>query len=256
MGNMGIHVSASNISELSAAAGVHGKTASGRPTAADLIRQIREYHTKNLALVAEGRPPTRLKGKRGQSLSERFNAYAKSWQKTIDDFEDMINHVPTGYKLVPVLYTPVDSKHKCTISSEFNERVKPAFIKFVVKEYADDLLALGLTHKDLADMSTGKIPATRGQDFSIDHIIERAGAGKWAEIKKTDQDNPYSVSERRLVNHFGNLTFMPASVHSYKNRLNQVQGVRKRAPSKTQWVLMLVPVRNKKHHGFVAPAPK
>ncbi len=253
---MGIHVSASNISEITAAAGAHGKAAAHPPTAADLIRQIREYHAKSMELLASGLPPMHLKGKRGQSLSERFNAYAKSWQKTIDDFEDMIAHVPDGYKLVPVLYTPVSGQRLGTISDEFNGRVKPAFVKFIVEKYSDELMAIGLTQNDLARIKNGKIPADLGRRFSIDHIIERAGAGKWAEVKEVDQDNPHSSHERRLVNHFGNLTFMPASVHNYKNRLNQVQGIRKHAPNRTQWLLMLVPVRNKKHHGFVAPAQK
>lgn len=167
----------------------------------------------------------------------------------------LLVNLPAGFALAPVLYTRIDSATRASVESEYVFSVRERFLKFLAETQAEGLRRLGICDHGIARMARGLDPANAdGQRYhvNVDHIIERAGSGRLSDARRRDPQRR-DGAESYPVNHFGNLILMPEGVHDYKNRLNAVQGVGHVRDGESCWVLMMVPVRDQLHHGYVCP---
>lgn len=172
-------------------------------------------------------------------------------------FEDVLKNVPEGFRLVPVLYAKVGHEAHVRMQNEFFSSTREKFMRFLAQRHASDLKKLGICDHGIACMREGHAPADqagRVYDVSVDHIIERSGAGLWGEKQEADPECPFKSGPKFLPNHFSNLILLPEKIHSFKNELNELQGVTHMTPGDRQWILMLVPER--KTSPFVCPPQK
>lgn len=171
------------------------------------------------------------------------------------ELQDLQKQMPEGFALAPVLYTRIPAERRASIESEYLFSVRQRFLKFLANTQADALKRLGVCEHGIARMARGLDPANkdgRYYDLSVDHIIERAGSGRLSDERRPD---PQRRDEVQVwpVNHFGNLMLMPKEVHDFKNRLNGLQGMHKMQDGESRWILMMVPVRSQRDHGYVCP---
>jgi len=171
-------------------------------------------------------------------------------------FEEIVNDVPAGFKLVPVRYSKISQDENAAIHSEYLKNVRSRFLQFVGENHADDLKALGICDVGIERMRKGLDPADetgRPYEVNVDHIIERSGSGLWAQSKEIDPDQKAEVEPKFRQNHFGNLILLPEEIHEYKNTLNNIQRIGDLQPGQSKWILMMVPERSEQQPGFVCP---
>ena len=245
-------VSANTITEITAAPGFAppGKDPSP-PAVSDLQDQIRQDLDDYIAFrkgQLEAEPKDNPNPKAQQNYDK---AVARRAQ-----FEDVINDVPAGFKLVPVKYAKISQEENAAIHHEYLKNVRSRFLQFVGENHADDLKALGICDVGIERMRKGLDPADetgRPYEVNIDHIIERSGSGLWAKSKETDPDQKAEVEPKFRQNHFGNLILLPEEIHEYKNTLNNMQRIGDLQPGQSKWILMMVPERSEQQAGFVCP---
>ena len=226
-------VTASTIAQISAQAGQHPDSPPSTQSLLDGIR--RKLTTQDIHLSPD--PSAREKRKQ-----EQKNA-----------FDLLLETVPDGFKLAPVLYTRIPQEQNARVQGEYTFGVRARFFQFLAREHAPDLKSLGICEHGIAKMLRGTDPSTidgRYYDISVDHIIERSGSGRLGAHKDKDPLQQDHIQPKYGVNHFGNLIFLPEKVHKFKNALNTMQEIADIKPGESRWMLMLVPDATT---GFVSP---
>lgn len=176
--------------------------------------------------------------------------------RRLKDLDGMIASCPAGFELTPVLYTKVSSDQNNRVQNEYTFKVRKKFFQFLAHNRADDLRALGICDHGIERMKSGLDPARDNgmlYDISVDHIIERSGAGLLSIEKSKDKRRGRDGADTFGVNHLGNLILLPEKIHKYKNDLNTLQGIADVREGQAKWMLMMVPVRNKAFSGYVCP---
>jgi len=198
-----------------------------KPVSTDTIKDLTESAAHNSNY---GKPPTTL------------------------PFKDDIP-IPDGLGMAPVLYTRISRDQNKAVYREFCKKVKPKFYKFLAQNHKQDLQKLGICDHGIERMKKGMSPANKhGKSYnvSIDHIIERAGSGKFGLEKAQDPYLSAASSPTYKVNHFNNLILMTQTVHDdVKNAINEKQKLWELSPGKSKWGFMAVPVRDANRQGFV-----
>lgn len=249
---MATRVSAETITEITSSPGFipPGKV-STPPSVDDLKTSIRSEISSRIQFFTQ---------KLSAAGSEEDHLRAQeSLQKAQNDrqvFETALKEVPEGFKLVPVLYSKITQEQNAAIHHEYIANVRSRFLQFVGENYADAARALGVCETGIERMKQGLDPADkegRPYEMNIDHIIERAGSGLWANGKAKDPDQKSEVEDKFRQNHFGNLIFIPEKIHNYKNMLNGLQRIGNLQPGESKWILMMVPERNELNAGFICP---
>lgn len=183
----------------------------------------------------------------------------ESLNKAVADkqhFETALKEVPEGFKLVPVFYSKVKQEENAAIHEEYLTNVRSRFLQFVGENHADAARKLGLCDHAIERMKRGLDPADsegRPYEMNIDHIVERAGSGLWAQSKAKDPDASADTEDKFRQNHYGNLILIPEKIHNYKNMLNNLQRMSLLQPGESKWILMMVPERNEQNAGFICP---
>lgn len=249
---MAIRVSAETITEITSSPGFAppGKNATP-PSAEDIIKSTRkdidariDKFNRLLSGPLSGEDNLRAR----ESLTK-----AKADKEL---YETALKEVPEGFKLVPVLYSKITQEQNGAIHSEYLSNVRSRFLKFVGENHADGARKLGICEHGIERMKQGLDPADsegRPYEMNIDHIIERAGSGLWANSKEKDPDQAPEVEDKFRQNHFGNLILIPEKIHNYKNTLNNLQRIGQLQPGESKWILMMVPERNELNAGFICP---
>ncbi len=176
-------------------------------------------------------------------------------QEQIKELEIIINNVPRGFDLVPVLYDRIAQDENQKISDEYIYQVRSDFLTFLAENHAAELKDLGICEYGINRMKLGLDPSNKKGDFydiSIDHIVERSGCGLWADSKAVDPDQPDDAPRYR-TNHFGNFILLPEKIHHFKNALNTIQRIGPMEEGDAQWMIMLIPKRDHDFSGFVCP---
>ena len=249
-------VSADTITDITAAAATKPGAGGTPPTAEEMIDSIRaalaaranalfnsEQHAQNIA------PPDK---------KDQPTAFQISYATAADDlaqFEKIVSNVPNGFRLVPVLYTTINHQQNAQIYSQFTSSVRRRFLSYLADNHAEELEALGICKKGIKHMAQGHKPVdenNRPYDVNIDHIIERFGGGTASLKTEVDPLMPPGSKPTHLTNHFNNLILMPRDVHEMKNKLNELQGASRTPYGTSQWVLMIVPVADATHAGYVS----
>jgi hypothetical protein len=171
-------------------------------------------------------------------------------------FDQLLNEVPEGFKLVPVYYSKITQDQNGAVHDEYLSNVRARFLKFIGENHADAARALGVCEYGIERMKMGLDPTDkdgRQYDMNIDHIIERAGSGLWANSKEKDPDQKPEVEDKFRQNHFGNLILIPTKIHDYKNTLNGLQKIGTLQPGEGRWILMMTPERSEQKPAFICP---
>jgi hypothetical protein len=198
---------------------------------------------------------TRAREAAGLPPPNHYTPTAKQIEQQLKEFEDLIQDIPQGFRLAPVLYSRITPEENAEIHSEYQFAVRPRFLRFLAENHADDLRALGICEHGIDRMKNGLDPANAQgvmYDVNIDHIAERSGSGLWGKSKEADPDRP-GAAPTSHANHFGNFILLPKQVHEYKNKLNDIQHITRTPPGECMWTLMIVPERNDVQAGFVCP---
>lgn len=173
--------------------------------------------------------------------------------------EAAMANIPVGFALVPTLYTRIKQSENAALENEYLPSVRPQFLKFLAATQKQELRALGICEHGIARMARGLDPASvTGERYalSVDHIIERSGSGRLSDARAKDPQRRDAGAETYPVNHFANLILLPQDIHDFKNRLNALQDIGSMKDGQSRWILMLVPVTDEAHHGYVArPQP-
>ena len=172
-------------------------------------------------------------------------AQAKENQQT---FEKMLKNVPDGFQLVPTYYSRITKEENEKVREEYSFKVRPKFMKYLGENCAAELKALGVSDAGVNRMKNGLDPV----DDKGKHIIERAGSGNLGKTKAVDPDMPGAEPTFR-VNHIGNYILLTEKVHEFKNILNDLQNASDMPYGKGKWILMMAPLRDATHPGFVVP---
>ena len=176
---------------------------------------------------------------------------AISAKRKLKKLDEMLADLPNDMELATVLYVKVPSTKSKRAYAEFCEDVKPAFLKYLAKNHADDLKRLGICDEGVKRMCIGLEPADKkGNQYSlsVDHIIERSGAGRMSFEQETDPHlknaDPHAKPSLK-VNHFDNLILLPNKVHHrMKNFINDLQNLSDTlVAGECRWAVMLVPKR-------------
>jgi len=244
-------VSADTVTELTAAYAPPGSAPAGPPpTTQKLIEQVRATLKKKIDDLT--------KSMDGSSQTSAFSISRDKALAELQTFEKIVAAPPKGFRLVPVLYSRIDSGQNEKTYSQFTAFVRRDFMRFLAARHADELRALGIAPAGIERMKAGLSPVNasgRMYDVNVDHIIERFGGGTASFTKEVDPQRPRGSTPTYLVNHFSNLILLPKQVHELKNKLNEIQNVVQQG--KPKWVLMIVPEAIPGHSGYVAqPQPK
>ncbi len=249
---MAKRVSAETITEITSSPGfaLPGRS-SNSPSSDDIIQSTRldiaarvDKFTRALSGALSGEDTLRAR----ESLTKA--------QVDKEQFETALKEVPEGFKLVPVLYSKITQEQNGAIHEEYLTNVRSRFLQFIGENHAEAARKLGICDTGIERMKRGLDPADsegRPYEMNIDHIIERAGSGLWANSKEKDPDQNAEVEDKFRQNHFGNLILIPEKIHNYKNMLNNLQRISQLQPGESKWVLMMVPERNEQNAGFICP---
>lgn len=171
----------------------------------------------------------------------------------------LVENPPAGFDFAAVLYSRVDHDQAHKVRSEFNNRARAGFLKFIAEKHPDQLRAFGMTEEGIDRMRHGYDPITadgRLYYISVDHIIEKSGSGKMAFERVPDplhlEAGSGDVKGSYRANHYNNLILMPDDIHWAKNLLNDAQGVPQIEIGQHRWVAMLIPKRDGKTPAYVA----
>lgn len=209
-----------------------------------------------------------------QSKCYQGTGHAKSAQESarrkLDQFEEMIDQVPQGFALAATYYKKIPHEDLQKIRKEFdnvdtsktaveelNGGIRSHYLKHLAEHFTDDLRQLGICDHGISFMREGFYPISAdGMQYSVgvDHIIEAAGCGGWADSKDPDIEGGSPAPHYR-ANHYANLALIPDQVHLWKNLLNNFQGLTNSRTGEAAWILTLVPATSDPSRpvGFVAP---
>lgn len=249
---MAQRVSAETITEITSSPGFvpPGKLPTP-PSREELIEQIRqsiENRIDKFTRLLSG-PLSEEDQRRATESLERAKTHKQQFAQTIGE-------IPEGFKLVPVLYSKITQDQNAAVHEEYLSNVRSRFLKFIGENHADAARALGICEHGIARMQQGLDPSDkdgRPYDMNIDHIIERAGSGLWADSKEKDPDQKTEVEDKFRQNHFGNLILIPTKIHDFKNTLNGLQRIGDLQPGESKWILMLTPERSDSNPNFICP---
>ena len=253
---MAKYVSADTITEITTSPGFlqPHQSVSSPPSAEDLVKSIRADLAAQLDL-AERRERGQAPRDAGRNFQHGAPPSSSEVRDDIRQFEQILKEVPPGFALTPVVYSRITTAENALIKNEYSYLVRPSFLRFCAEHHADELKNLGICDSGIDRMRNGLDPADeQGELYSvnIDHILERAGSGMYGKTKAPDADNP-GMAEAYKPNHFGNLMLIPEKVHEFKNALNDLQRASYTSPGNTKWILMMTPLRDAAHSGFVCP---
>lgn len=226
--------SSDNVTQISLDHAFAGSKPTGpAPKAEQMIASIREELTKKIGYLnkaMDGNP---------QAEVSAFKIERDKAQQQLQSFENILTHVPIGFKLTPVLYSKITPEQNNTVLKQYSG-IRPKFMEYLAEHHADELAALGISAKGVERMASGHNP---GASFpvNIDHIIERAGGGN-ASLKRDRDPERAGSGGAFIVNHFSNFILLPTVLHEMKNELNSLQETEKVAPGSSKWVLMMVPL--------------
>lgn len=207
--------------------------------------------SNRVSLVVDFQKAQRKKSGGLSSLSQKFTAVANR----------ALHNVPDGFELKPLVYTRVSTKQNKVVYEEFRRKVRPRFYQYLAQTQKRELRAMGICEYGIRRMAKGQHPRNRdGRDYavSIDHIIERSGAGQMSYEKAQDplMNETYkkgqTTPEIFKVNHFSNLILLPDHIHfDRKNVINEIQQLQKNVrPGESIWALMMIPKRTKQNGLF------
>ena len=174
------------------------------------------------------------------------------------EFKKLLDNVPAGFALVPVLYSRINPAQSPQIRREFMFTVRTRFMAHIAHHHAQELSAMGICAFGIDRMKRGLEPTNdkgRTYNVNIDHIVECAGSGSWGDTRALDKVSGLADPTYR-VNHFANLMLMPEEVHHYKNMLKDLQDKTDIKQGENSWVLMLTPLRPAGTSGYVCPPQK
>jgi hypothetical protein len=168
--------------------------------------------------------------------------------------EFVLQNKPEGFSFAPAYYAPVERENRTLVRRQFNNARKYC-LKFAAR-YTPDLLAdNGICKHGIRLMFSGLSPRNQWDQpyqFSVDHVIECAGSGKWAQQAAYDPHLPQRAGVKFLVNHIDNQTLMSEEVHWYKNAL--VAGLQSTAMKQGGWYVTLAPMHDDhKRCAYIAP---
>jgi len=245
-------VSAETITEITSSPGFvpPGKLPTP-PSPAEIIKNTRaelDERIVKFSRIVERRPSSEDELRARESLEK-----ARFQRK---QYDQLLNEVPEGFKLVPVYYSKITQEQNGAVHDEYLSNVRTRFLKFIGENHADAARALGVCEHGIERMKLGLDPADkegRQYEMNIDHIIERAGSGLWATGKEKDPDQKPEVEDKFRQNHFGNLILIPTKIHDYKNTLNGLQKIGNLQPGEGKWILMMTPERSEQKPAFICP---
>lgn len=251
---MAKRVSADTITGITADPSNNGSTnpTPPAPTYDELLVKIRTRLAKIIVAAEASLDAADPENERDIANRQANLAQAKENQQT---FEKMLKNVPDGFKLVPTYYSRITKEENEKVREEYSFKVRPKFMKYLGENCAAELKALGVSDAGVNRMKNGLDPVDdKGNlfNFSVDHIIERAGSGNFGKIKEVDPDMPGSEPVYK-VNHIGNYVLLTEKVHEFKNILNDLQNASEMPYGKGKWILMMAPLRDATHTGFVVP---
>ncbi|MDP2206236.1 MAG: hypothetical protein Q8K65_08015 [Alphaproteobacteria bacterium] len=249
---MAQRVSAETITEITSSPGfVPPGKVSTPPSPEDIIQTARKELDERIAKFTRilAGNPTEEDGRRARESLDKARFQRKQ-------FDQLLNEVPEGFKLVPVYYSKITQDQNGAVHEEYLSNVRTRFLKFIGENHADAARALGVCEHGIERMKMGLDPADkegRQYEMNIDHIIERAGSGLWAVGKEKDPDQKPEVEDKFRQNHFGNLILIPTKIHDYKNTLNGLQKIGTLQPGEGRWILMMTPERSEQNPAFICP---
>lgn len=249
---MAKRVSAETITEITSSPGfVPPGKAPTPPSPADIINRTRAELDERIAKFTRV-----LAGDLTEEDDRRARESLDKARSQRKQFDELLDQVPEGFQLVPVYYSKITQDQNGAVHEEYLSNVRARFLKFIGENHADAARALGVCENGIARMKMGLDPADkdgRQYDMNIDHIIERAGSGLWANSKEKDPDQKPEVEDKFRQNHFGNLILIPTKIHDYKNTLNGLQKIGTLQPGEGRWILMMTPERSEKNPAFICP---
>ncbi len=248
-------VSADTISALTAASCFSGTSPGTPPSPQKMIDDIRAALKKRAVALSQSAEAAKLAETDPDAPPSPFEISSKKALQNIATFEKIVNNVPQGFRLVPVLYSKIDRDHNAHVYSEFGKEVRRPFLQYCATHHAKELAALGICAEGIEQMKMGFDPVDENGSFyavNIDHIVERSGGGQMSKKRGPDPLMPAGSRSNFLVNHFDNLILIPEQVHEIKNILNDLQQAASTRNKSSAWVLMLVPEVDAAHSGFVA----
>jgi hypothetical protein len=248
-----VHIRTQTIQQITASAAFSGEAEDARiPNPQELVDNIRD-RLRHRCLRAE----TELRRFRYDCPEkEEVKKRLDRVRQKQEHFENMLETVPDGFKLVPVFYKPVSEGANAGVQSEYKTFVRSRFLQFLGENHADALRQLGIPDCGISRMKNGMDPTDdqgRGYELNVDHIVERGGCGLWAQMKSKDPDAHPNAPVRHPVNHFGNLILLPEQIHAFKNELNEIQRTGLNNPHLGRWMLMMIPEFSAANAGFVCP---
>ncbi|MFH1158555.1 MAG: hypothetical protein V1721_06695 [Pseudomonadota bacterium] len=191
-----------------------------------------------------------------EEMIVRIRAELASREEDLKKFNDLVDNMPKGFRLVPVLYTKVDSKQNAEVMTEFSGRVRRLFLQHLANTYEAELDALGIPPHGIEQMKKGNNPDD-GNDalyaIDVDHLVERSGGGRMSMEKEVDPMMPAGSTPTFRINHFSNLFLLPEQIHGVKNWMNDLQGIHKMGTGESKWVLMMIPEAAPDRSGFITP---
>lgn len=215
-------VSASNITRITQ----NFNNLSGPPPSFEMVvEQVRN------ALIEETTP-------KKQRKKEKKNG------ERADRLKEAGENLPEGMKLVPVLYKKSFKDDHKEVRNEFNPKVGPAAYRRLARNWGKELSDQGFCEYAINKMKEGHHPRDKnGNPFnwSLDHMLECQGGGRASLEKKPDPDwpenDPLKPDETFMVNHLGNIDFMPDPVHEHKNVINRCQ-IHDMEEGEIRWIYM------------------
>jgi hypothetical protein len=226
------------------------------PAVADLLTAARQNLTDTLANIKTELLDNKVLAPESR---EALSAKQIELEAKLKRFDQLVESPPTGFGFAAVLYDRVETEQAHKVRREFNDRARAGFLKFLAQKHEPALKALGFGEEQVARMKEGYDPITENgelYEISVDHIIEKSGSGKLAFKRIIDPLHLAPETQQKGTfrsNHYNNLILLPDAIHRTKNFLNDVQGVNKISHGQKRWVVMLVPVRDEHHLGYVAP---
>ncbi len=253
---MGKRVSADTITEITTSKDFldHHITVPKQPSVEDLIADIRKDLSERVVL-AKRREAQGLH--QGDHPRDRFQTAADA-VKDQKMFEQILKEIPEGFRIVPVFYNRITTDENAKLKNEYTFEVRPSFIRFLADNFEKELLDLGICQAGVDRMKNGLDPANENGELyslNVDHIIERAGSGRYGKTKDVDPDQP-GFGPKYHPNFFGNFMLLPEKIHEFKNELNDLQKASYTSPGMGRWILMMTPERNAQYNGYLCPKLK
>lgn len=154
-------------------------------------------------------------------IRSAYQGNPRSVDKNIRGFEETRAARPEGMEEVVLLHYE-ESEQIRDLRKKMFKGQKELFIKTLATENADELVSLGLSAEQIAEMGeTGKIP--EGSGLTVEHIIDRHHGG---------------------TNQLHNFILMPREINEAKNELKRYQTNAAQDPDKGCWIVSWVPKKN------------